>query len=370
MFRTLLLPMVIAVTASTKAYAQDTVIYRPDEVGNSLEAGAVLQFRYIGSFRRELASPDDEEAIGFNFRRLRLRLGGTTADGKAGFFFQTEHADGRSELLDAYGTLELAEGVRFRFGQFRLPFQREITVSAAKQLTADRASLTNNLNPTSGIRTQGLELRLSNDTTRASFVFSDGTASINESFNSEDDGIAGTVRLELTPIGTLGPFSQITAPRGTPRGLLLGLAGHGEQREAGGDRWAFAADVTYQHDGFNIGVIGAGHVAEDLNLGPDPQAESAYGIIAQGGLYLTERFEPFARYQWGTSSDDDEADLHVVTAGFNYYFVGQALRFVADAGYAFDDIGPTFERESEGLLPTASGDEGTFTFRTQLQMLF
>jgi len=337
----------------------------------NLDVRLSLQFRYTASFAPEAPDPIDDPAIGFSFRRLRPKVVFETEDGSLKGVFQLE---GRSQsglqVVDAYIAYSLGDGYRLRFGQFVAAFDREAMVSSTKQLTLERSASANTLNPNSTDRVQGFELRYGEERDRAYFTFSDGFSQTNTAFNESASAWGVTVRYERLLIGnSFNQMKQFTAPRGAPRALMLGIAGHVQGIPGGGDRAAWTADLSFQDNGFNALLKSTGHTAEDRNTGLSPEPESAFGVLGQMGYYISETVEPFVRYEWATTSDEAHADLSAMTVGFNWYIMGQALKVVTDFTVAFDGVGPAFDRTRDGLILTP-GSADRFVFRTQIQMLF
>ena len=337
----------------------------------SVDVRLSLQFRYTASFAPDAPDPIDDPAIGFSFRRLRPKVVFETDDGLLKGVFQ---AEGRSssglKVVDAYMTYALEGGYRLRFGQFDPAFDRESMVSSTKQLAVERSESANTLNPNATDRVQGIELRYGGEKDRAYFTFSEGFSRQNTAFNDSASGWGFTVRYERLLIGdSFKQMKQFTAPRGSPRALMFGIAGHVQGMQGGGDRAAWTADLSFQDNGFNALLKSTGHSAEDRNIGLNPDPESAYGVLGQMGYYVTETVEPFVRYEWATTSDETHPDLNAVTVGFNWYIMGQALRVVTDFTVAFDGVGPAFDRTRDGLILTPSPAD-RFVFRTQIQMLF
>jgi hypothetical protein len=329
-------------------------------------------FRYTASAAPDAPDPDDDVSQGFHFRRLRPLFDFEAFDGKLGVSIQTEARGEATELLDIYAFHAPDENWRLRLGQFRLNFNRETSVSATRQLLADRGSISNNINPGSSARVQGFEARYTRGRDRAYVTVHEGLWSGGKGtpFNDETSEWGATVRYERLLIGDdFGQFKQFTAPPETPRGLMLGVGGHAQHLADLGSRYAWTADLSYQDDGFNASVMYTGHTAEDRNEGMSPEPESLHGVAAVAGLYVTDELEPFARYEWGTTSDEGHPDLNLVTAGFNWYLAGHALKFTTDFTVAFDGVGPAFNRSSDGLLATPDGDE-RYIFRAQVQVLF
>lgn len=95
-----------AVCAFSSA-AEDTVNYVP---------------RINGAIRSRWEMDLDNDASRFQVRNARLSIAGNIAP-TIDYFVQTDLCDrGKMKILDAWGRLELTEGLKFQAGQFRMPF--------------------------------------------------------------------------------------------------------------------------------------------------------------------------------------------------------------------------------------------------------
>lgn len=179
-----------------------------------------------------------------------------------------------------------------------------------------------------------------------------------------------TGRYERMLLGdSFGLQSQTTAPRGEPRSLMFGFAVHQQHLNGLGERFNATTDLTYKHDGFNATIALAAQVGEDRNGAMFGEPEHDWGMVLGTGYYITEVLEPFARVELATTSDENHPDLGIVTAGLNYYILGQALKVSTDLSVAFNGIGPAFDRANDGFPVTPNGDN-RYLWRAQIQMLF
>jgi hypothetical protein len=336
----------------------------------TVDIGAVLQFRYTVSAAPSASDPDDDAAYGFAFRRLRPRFMLSSEDGRIRLFLQAEAADGSADLLDGWVAFEPAEGWQLRLGRIHVGFGRDQEVFTFRMLAAEQSAIANTVNPDEGARIQGAELQFTGEPHRIKVILAEGFGVADAGFNDPVADWSITSRYNLLLIGdSFKQFDVHTAPRGTPRGLMLGLAGHAQHLKQRGDRVAFAADLSYQENGFNWMLAFEGRIGEDKNRDPLNEPESAYGIVTHAGYYVTDRIEPFARYEWGTTSDGDHPDLNIITVGANYYVLGQAFKLTADLSVALDGVGPAFDRPGDGLIQTPEGADRWY-FRAQVQMMF
>lgn len=342
----------------------------PADSGLVITPRLLLQHRYTVSVAPDAPDPADDPAIGFDFRRLRPRLDFKAYDGKLVGVLQGETKGGENRLIDAGIDYNPNSSLRLRIGRFTPAFFREAIVSSGSQQAVDRTSIGNTINPNTNDRVEGGELRFTRGATRVYLTLSEGVGLPISSYNDRQSDWGATARVEVLLLGdSFSPFNEYTAPRGTPRGLLLGAAGHVQHLRGKGDRAAWTGDLSYQDSGFNAMLMVAGHVAEDRNNLPSPEPESLVGVAGHIAWYVTDTVEPFVRYEWATTSDSTHPDLNLVTIGANWYVAGQALKFSVDLSLAFDGVGPAFDRPGDGLIVTP-GDETRFVFRAQAQLMF
>ena len=205
----------------------------------------------------------------------------------------------------------------------------------------------------------------------------------------------------------------MTSPMGDAEGLMLGLAGHfqigsrpttealagpaGVYSSSGNNQWMSAtADVTWNLNGASLyGAIYYSNTDTKWSLtsqGPPPPGgtgglatvegtTSLVGLLVQGSVYLTEKWEVYGRYQFldpltspktklpsPTSVPATFSSLNAVSIGANWYIDGQDLRWTFELGYAFNQVTSTNATLNTGFRPTVSGYE--FVLMTQLQLQF
>ena len=331
---------------------------------------------------------------------------------------------GALDVLDAYVSFDLDNQWTLRVGQFKLPFSRERLVSVQNLLTATRSFV----DEIQGVgRSQGVELSTRGDDLHWSVAISDGgtdnllagisndsgyfpvgTAPVNTPFWDSQAEFAITSRIEYKLAGTWGEFSEMTSPMGEAEGLMLGLAGHfqigsrptteslnsqqGVYSSSGNNQWMSAtADVTWNLNGASLyGAIyysNADTKWSTATLPPPGLATvegttSLLGLIVQGSVYLSEKWEVYGRYQFldpltspqtRVPSQIDSvpatfSSLNALSVGANWYLDGQDLRWTFELGYAFNQVTSTAATPGTGFRPTVSGYE--FVLMTQLQLQF
>ncbi|BAM03284.1 phosphate porin [Phycisphaera mikurensis] len=336
--------------------------------GHRLDIEGLLQFQHVAL--RDAAGGPRDDASGFQVRRARLAFSGHVVDEKLSYFLQldADREGGGVDVLDAQVQWTFDGGVKLQAGLFKLPFLYEQLLSAKRLLAADRAQSSNffTLN-----RSEQVQLVVPvADRVRLSAALSDGgTRSNTGSLNDASDW-AFTTRAQSRLLGEWDNLKDLVAWELGPQ-LFLGLAGHVQDDDSvvgGNTLSAWTADAVFKLD--SVAAMAA-------VMGADAGGFSARGFVVQGGWSLTEKVQPFVRYDF---IDDGEVDaVHAVTAGVNAYLRGQDLRLTLDGVYVPEAPagfgGTTPEALAGGafggglgLAPPGGGD--LLSIRTQLQLLF
>jgi hypothetical protein len=349
---------------------------------NRLTIGGYAAFRYNASFRDSDSVGDTEDLTqGFSTPLTRVRFSGTVGDRNLSYKIQASFngEDGVAAIDDAFGEYAFGEGWSFRWGQFNLPVVREISVGAEDHLGAD-FSLTSQFFGQG--YSQGIMLSYASDTMRFQGALSDGASTANTNFTSTAEAdYALSARLEGLLVGSdWGRFNNYTSWRNAEDGALLGGAIHWQSGgETGGtsdvDLLIATIDFTYEGAGWNATGVGY-YASADQGNGSD---RDDFGFMAQGGIFLNDQWEAFARYD-GFFLDDDatsEDNLNFFTIGVNYYMFqdSNAAKFTGQIGYAFEDTSDLFG--SGGFLEGTNesgflgdSEEGEIALTLQAQLRF
>jgi hypothetical protein len=348
--------------------------------------GGQLQFRYTANFRRNDSAPEahDEFTHGFSERRTRLRFGGNVWDKNLTYFVHIEssRSDGSWTLLDGFGQYRWSNGIGVRWGQFKAPFMREELVADSVTLMVETSTMQNVF--TIG-RTQGVQLDYTEGNIRLLGAFTDGPNAVRTDFDSSrETDLAFTGRLDYLFAGEdFKRFEDMTSFRGSTYSGGVAIAGHYDSGgETGGtlDRERIQALVeTYvEGSGFNAMVAGVWRRLDDDSL-TDSQAFDDFGIVVQGGYFVTDQVELIARYDVvlmdgdRSVAPDGDDSFHTVAAGFNYYVSPESLavKLTCDLQYFFNselDVEIVNPTTGTGLL--ADPDDGQVAFRAQMQIQF
>jgi hypothetical protein len=365
-----------------------------------------------------------QDEYGFELRRVRLNFFGNAIDPSWTYRVQIafERDAGITNrpltLEDAFIQKALGDGFYFRMGQWKNFYNYEEIASSRSQQFIER-SITNQYFTTQFI--QGALLGWESSTVRVYMSYNDGGGNRNIAAlqaNGNPTDYAFTGRAEWMPVGEWGQFRDMQGWRGSPFAAVVGAA-FNVQRSGGAtlsgrntigngvlpglgalpstvDAVTLASwtvDANLRGDGWSAWGAFLGNCLFD---GGD--AASARGVdgalslagIVQGGLFLTDSVEVFARWEgiWVSSDNDGivngvfvpnalvQQRVNVLTLGGCWYFNKNAAKFALDGGWAMDPVNFANGLFGESILGAdwrASGTgngAGEVVVRAQLQLLF
>jgi len=333
---------------------------------------------------------------------------------------QGDNFAGGIGLENAYVKKDLGNGFNVMVGQFKSPFLREWLVSSKYQLAVER-SLVSTLFSTGW--TQGIQLGWNNDMLRVMASYNDGANNANlgsiSGTNVNDSGLFGnggagftqwafTGRVEAMLSGNWAQFDNLTSMRGEGSGILVG-GGINWQRggqqgnlaladatpangNADGEFFSWTIDATWDLGGANL--YGAWVMNTSYSLPGGASDINSYGIVLQGGYFITDAIELFARWEWmstahnnaGTANDNiSGANVtnntpnsafvnNIGTLGANWY-MSKNVKMTTDFGVSWNPV--TFQTGLFGqniagadYRTEGANGGGQIVFRTQLQLLF
>lgn len=363
--------------------------------GFRLNVGGQIQFRYIVNVRDNDSGNDDDFSNGFQTRRTKLDFNGEI--NKDWFFrvlISANRDEGNVGLEEAFAGYKFANGVKARWGQFKLPMLREELVSSSRQLAVER-SLVNEVFTQD--RSQGIELAYATEMWRIAGAFSDGLDSENTDFNDSGPNsglpfiVAGegeyalTARAEFMISGNdWKMWDDFTSKKGQDFGFLLGVAAHyqlstqtPDPADVDTDTLQLTVDASLEGDSWNFFAAFVYRWQEQSALGAGETDLSDMGFVVQGGWRFAENTELFARYESLLVDEDrfggGEETFNFLTIGLNQYYAGHAAKGTIDLVYSFEE---TSNLITTGVLPnTGTGllgdvEEGEFVVRAQFQLLF
>jgi hypothetical protein len=277
-----------------------------------------------------------------------------------------------------------------RFGQFKLPYNREFLVDSMYQQVIERSLVSERGHLG---RSPGIELTHGGRNTTFSIALSNGgefnvapglaipadvanVPLLIGSASTLNTDYAVTARYQHKFAGTWDQFRQLTSPPGEAFALLWGIAGHYQRNDphtsgTGRDHstWVAATtDVSAQWGGANLFASIIYNYFDIPNFNTH-----TIGATLQGGLYFTEKLEGYARVEWGRfiiNGDPFQKDMAVVTVGGNYYLDGQDIKLSADVGFGINPVS-TFWNSDIAMWRVDQPDvKPQIVVRTQFQLLF
>lgn len=349
-----------------------------------LQVSGQQQFRYIWNYH----DAADNYKAGFENTRTKLTLRGHMFSQDLNYLVRGkfDRSGGTFVLEDAWIRYHINSDWNVRFGQFKLPFNREELVSSSRQLAVERSIVNENTNIG---RSQGVELVYADDVFRGSFAFSDsgednlggfnltGNTPINTTALTEDTEFAISSRLEFLLAGSWSQFNDFTSPSDEEFGMLFGIGGHIQRDESNGalsfrrneERWvAWTADLSIEWGGANAFVSFVHHYLDDPSIG---QA-NIYGVVGQAGAYFSPKFEMFTRFEYGAfeTTAAQFSELYVITFGGNYYIDGHDIKLTADIGFGISQVESAWNSDLAGWRVDPEGSEPQVVIRGQFQLLF
>ena len=346
-----------------------------------IKIGVQVQARYDANLRDDasntLASPDDDRTVGFSIRRTKVDLSAAVTDSiSASVVLVFDRTTGDAGIENAFASWAISDNLELQAGQFKLPFLREELVSSRRQLLAERSSMNETYNQDFS---QGVQLAYEQDAWRGMVAFSDGLASRNTAFNADPEAdYALTARAELKfGDASWKQLGQFTSFRGAASGGMVGVAGHFERQgdtnpadPATSDLSALTADLSWLGDGWN--AYGAVVYRRTDN---GAVAFSDYGAVVQGGLFVSDRTELFARWSAVFADSDRGAtggDYSDITVGVNHYLVPEshAAKLTLGVTYSLDATTGSIVRTSSGHNLLSDSEDGQVGLTAQLQVLF
>lgn len=383
-----------AMEGFTAGYTDGKFILQSSDGNFLLHPWLQFQLRNTTSWRIDGKQPNNNDDMqnGFEIRRMKFGFDGNafTKDLTYLFQFNTDRNDGHTFLEDAWVRYQFADQYAFRVGQFKDPLAHESIVSS-KKFTAVERSYTNDYFSPADNYTQGVSLIYgsAHAPLHAEVGFTDGANIVtfgnptrtgqNRDFhdfptNDADYGVAG--RVEYLAMGNLKDYDDFTA-LGTKDNLLVFGVG-ADYTEAGDTGFlTHTLDVQYEMpNGLALYAAYYGRYTKDSPAGTNPPLTSNdhqdlydWGALAQASYLINSKLEVFARYGYLRLDEDGvpdgtEQNVHEITGGANYYFVGHAVKFSLDVGWLPN--GAPISDSGAGIL---AGNDPSFYLRGQFQLL-
>lgn len=353
----------------------------PDRYKTSVQIQVRYSYNQIGSESTTIAGmPDSDVTVGFTNRRTKLGFEAKVTDditGKVKFAFS--QSDGDAGLEDSYLKWKLSDTVSIRAGQYKIALLREENISSTRQLATDRTSVNELYNQDFN---QAIEINVTEDDWRFIASVNDGFRSRNTLYSSPREAdIAFTARGELK-FGEAGwsKYKQFTSFRGAEGGFMLGGAIHHQvmgntspSTMPDTSMTTGTIDASVLGDGWNLYAAGVWRTTDD---GMTTLTDAGY--ILQGGYFVSDQNELFARWDIITPSEDNAVvagdsgnnEFNVFTFGWNHYVIPEshAVKFTLEAQIYPDATTESIVSIRGNIQPDSTGDQ--FAITAQFQVLF
>ncbi len=319
----------------------------------SLTVRARMQLRATA---RGGGQPDG--GVGFMVRRARLLLRGFLLSARWEYYIQLGFSnldmepDLRIPLRDAYVTWLGLRDLNVRFGQMKVPFNRQRVISSGAMSFADRALVVSELNLDRDVGVQFMSTDFLGLNKRLSYslgVFSgEGRNRI-----SIAPGLLWVGRIQVAPFGgAFADYDEVAhQPEPSPK-IAIGLAGaynRNSQRSLStfgdtfaGERTGYAhgaVDLIFRYRGFTLMSEALLRRADDAFLlpaeAPSFLTRSGWGYFIQPGYLFPKGVEIVARYGdlYPLAGGSAVDAVREIGPGVGYYFSRHDLKIQFDYAY-------------------------------------
>ena len=394
---------------------------------STMRISVLAQARYMFSERESgFIAPSDEKTYGFSLPRTRIALDGSIVSSQFNYRISFDFGDaelslgrgtgppiaggsGNARLLDAYAQYNFTgkrDGYYIKFGQFQNVLLTEESIGSEYQLAIDRSLASELFGPG---YTQGIAVGHVGESFAWEASLSDGGRYLgsretdNTSFDSVDEAdVAIGFRFDWKLEGSWDQFQDFTSFQGSNAGTKIGggflYQFHGQTNPGqqipgflGGpveSTQTISWSLDYQHEGDGWNFF-AGYYGQyvDWELATATLAVMQNAIVVQGGWFLTDRIEMYARFEtfwidkaFRNGFGTPDGFIHRIgTLGVTKYILPEshAAKISADVSYSFDSLFALTVGAGDSLgLPDPSTTgflgltEHEIVLRLQLQLMF
>ncbi len=338
---------------------------RTDDNKYSLRTNGMLQFWYSYD-----DNDSDEDSSGFKVHRGRLKFSGHAIDPRLKYMLQLETRstgtkDGSKavEMLDFIGDFSYMPHLKFKFGQWKVPFNTQKMTSAGKLQMVDRSEADDefSLNRQLGVMVYGdfFEEKLE-------YYFGVWNGNFRNEKHNDNNEHLWIFRTAYSPLGNFGGSESDLEYSESPLALIaaavavdsedvsLNLREIGEVETDETDKTQFVGEIGFKYKGFFF----LSEYYWRKRSGLESSNLFDHGFFAQAGYFLIpKKLEIAGRYSMIDFDDElEESAVRETSFGLNYYFVGHKSKLQFNA-IRFD--------EEEDV-----DDEIDYTYRLQYQMAF
>ena len=354
------------------------------------------------------ASNQDDDDYGFSLgAHNRLKWKGHIFDPSLKYKFQVAYLPSRNmigreqsrvQLQDAYIEKEFGETLSFRVGQFKAPFLQEMMFEGGHLQTVERSAV--NFNFSVG-RTTGAMMTWQPGDIRVRAMYNDGEHEIDTNVTlGQTPSQAVTARFDWKPYGDWREFDHAISKPGEAFGIKLGAAINYQSTNRRPfiqaeelvydyqNLLSYTADLVIQGSGWNAFVAWQQRFTsfDSVTYRGNPYGSALHrdedGVVIQGGAFLTDDLEAYARWSWGTKQLDivdydptsgggylQGSRVNILTLG-GVWILNDWVRWNLEFNYNFSPIlnGPQNKWNNLGLRQT--DEPGQILVMSQMTLTF
>ncbi len=244
-------------------------------------------------------------------------------------------------VLQAYAGYDFGNGLSVKAGTFKDSFLREENIDSRYSLAVERSNV--NYFFTTGY-TDGIMVSWEGDMFRFDASYNDGEREGQTVYGfgatppPTDADLSFTGRGEWLAMGTWDQFSDLTSAPGEEMGVLVGGGLHWEESGSGvagtyNNLVGMTFDAQVEFGGASL--FGA-FIFQNVNNNVGTPSNQQYGIVVNGGYYLTDMWELFGQFEYLESGLATIPSAYIFTVGANGYFARHNAKWTTDIGVAVD----------------------------------
>ena len=335
-----------------------------------------VQFRNETTYRRDVKhnATDGDTQSGFEIRRLKFGVDGNLFGKQLTYFtqFAVDRKSGNVQLEMAYVKYQIDDSpFAVRAGQLKDPLDHEQLSTSKLYPAIDRTFTDDQFANAEGF-VKGVSFIFDPGTViRSEVAIHDGLRNFNTNFqdyptNPTNWGAAG--RVEFKPFGAWKDYEQITAYGVKQNTLVFGAgADYTETGHTAALVHVIDAQIQGSHGLSLYGAYLGRYTQRNTAAKIDTYDSTVRGQVAWA---VDKHWEPYGRYEYVHFNSHEfakgtEANVHVITAGVNYYLYGQLFKISADLQYL--PKGAPVSDDGIGVL--ADNGHPEFVGRVQFQLL-
>ncbi|MCP4069488.1 MAG: hypothetical protein GY741_14535 [Phycisphaeraceae bacterium] len=356
----------------------------------SLKVGGQIQIRWVMN-----SAKDQNTLYGFENRRTKLDFQGNVFSKDWTYRVRNNFSAeaGVSDLEFAYVQKAMDNGMSIRVGQFQAPWLREVLVDASMQLAAERSIVAQLF---SQGYSQGIQWGMESDSFRINAGFFDGIGgannfdtagynSRNTTWSASPTNYAFAARADFKLSGDWSQFDDFSSFKGEEAGMMAGVAvvyqrsngnaAAAAAATAGNKVFGITGDFTWDFGGASLFASGVWVQNKPSGAG---DTTSPWGVTLQGGYFVSEDAELFARYEYLNYNVKNNVNAqnvdkyNGVTFGVNYFFAS-GVKFTTDFSWNLKSLSGTNNAAAlngAGFRPDVGDNDNQWALRAQLQLLF